>query len=111
MMRSYTGVPPAAMAAAAWSWVEKMLQEVQVSSAPRALRVSMRTAVWMAIEHLELGPQDVNAGLFIILMCKQPAMRAPFKGCSSAYFSLVAMRPGILAVVRDVSLSRYYHIR
>jgi len=46
---AYTGVPPAAMAAAAWSWVEKMLQEVQVSSAPRALRVSMRTAVWMAV--------------------------------------------------------------
>ena len=36
------------MAAAAWSWVEKMLQEVQVTSAPRAVRVSMRTAVWMA---------------------------------------------------------------
>lgn len=38
------------MAAAAWSWVEKMLQLVQVTSAPRATRVSMRTAVWMAIK-------------------------------------------------------------
>jgi hypothetical protein len=38
------------MAAAAWSWVEKMLQDDQVISAPRALRVSMRTAVWMAVE-------------------------------------------------------------
>jgi hypothetical protein len=28
--------------------VEKMLHEVQVSSAPRDVRVSMRTAVWMA---------------------------------------------------------------
>lgn len=45
---TYTGTPAAAMAAAAWSWVEKMLQEVQVTSAPRAVRVSMRTAVWMA---------------------------------------------------------------
>lgn len=36
------------MAAAAWSWVEKILQLVQVTSAPRAVRVSMRTAVWMA---------------------------------------------------------------
>jgi hypothetical protein len=41
-------MPAAAMAAAAWSWVEKMLQDDQVISAPRALRVSMRTAVWMA---------------------------------------------------------------
>jgi len=43
------------MAAAAWSWVEKMLQEVHVSSAPRALRVSMRTAVWMAVGMSERG--------------------------------------------------------
>ena len=43
------------MAAAAWSWVEKMLQEVQVTSAPRDVRVSIRTAVWMAaIELAEL---------------------------------------------------------
>lgn len=44
-MNTYTGTPEAAMAAAAWSWVEKMLQLVQVTSAPRAVRVSMRTAV------------------------------------------------------------------
>jgi hypothetical protein len=31
-----TGVPRAAMAAAAWSWVEKMLQEAQRTSAPSA---------------------------------------------------------------------------
>ena len=30
-----TGTPAAAIAAAAWSWVEKMLQEDQVTSAPR----------------------------------------------------------------------------
>ena len=48
LFSTYTGTPPAAMAAAAWSWVEKMLQLDQVTSAPRAVRVSMRTAVWMA---------------------------------------------------------------
>ena len=46
------------MAAAAWSWVEKMLHELQRTSAPSALSVSIRTAVW-------------------IVMWRQPAMRAP----------------------------------
>jgi hypothetical protein len=45
---TYTGTPAAAIAAAAWSWVEKMLQEVHVHSAPSAVRVSIKTAVWMA---------------------------------------------------------------
>lgn len=45
----------------AWSWVEKMLQDDQVTSAPRAVRVSIRTAVW-------------------IVMCKHPAIRAPLRG-------------------------------
>jgi len=40
-----TGMPRAAIAAAAWSWVEKMLQEDQRTSAPRATSVSMSTAV------------------------------------------------------------------
>ena len=40
-----TGVPAAAMAAAAWSWVEKILQDDQVTSAPKAVRVSISTAV------------------------------------------------------------------
>ena len=52
------GVPRAAMAAAAWSWVEKMLHEAQRTSAPSACRVSISTAVWM-------------------VMCSEPAMRAP----------------------------------
>ncbi len=42
---SGTGTPAAAMAAAAWSCVEKMLQLAQRTSAPRSTRVSMRTAV------------------------------------------------------------------
>ena len=33
-----TGTPVAAMAAAAWSWVEKMLQLVQVTSAPSSVQ-------------------------------------------------------------------------
>jgi len=56
-----TAVPSAAMAAAAWSWVEKMLQEAQRTWAPSALRVSMSTAVWM-------------------VMWSEPVMRAPFRG-------------------------------
>ena len=42
---AYTGVPVAAIAAAAWSWVEKILQELQVTSAPKACKVSIKTAV------------------------------------------------------------------
>ena len=55
-----SGVPfgPTAIAAAAWSWVEKMLQEAQRTSAPSATSVSMSTAVW-------------------IVMCSEPAIRAP----------------------------------
>ena len=45
---AYTGVPAAAIAAAAWSCVEKILQLDQVTSAPRDVNVSIRTAVWMA---------------------------------------------------------------
>ena len=40
-----TGMPAAAIAAAAWSCVEKMLHEDQVTSAPNSTKVSMRTAV------------------------------------------------------------------
>ena len=35
----------AAMAAAAWSWVEKMLHDAQRTSAPSAINVSISTAV------------------------------------------------------------------
>ena len=56
-----TGTPAAAIAAAAWSWVEKMLQDAQRTSAPSATSVSMSTAVWM-------------------VMCSEPVMRAPASG-------------------------------
>ena len=49
--RGASGVPPrpTATAAAAWSWVEKMLQLAQRTSAPRSTRVSISTAVWMVM--------------------------------------------------------------
>ena len=80
-----TGMPAAAMAAAAWSCVEKMLHELQRTSAPRATSVSIRTAVW-------------------IVMCRQPAMRAPFNGCLSPYSSRVDIRPGISVSAISISL-------
>ena len=55
----------AAIAAAAWSCVEKMLQDAQRTSAPSAASVSMSTAVW-------------------IVMCREPAMRAPASGFACA---------------------------
>jgi hypothetical protein len=60
-LRAKTAVPPFAMAAAAWSWVEKMLHEAQRTSAPRAFSVSMSTAVW-------------------IVMWSDPETRAPRRG-------------------------------
>jgi len=69
-------VPAAAIAAAAWSCVEKMLHEAQRTSAPSACSVSMSTAVWM-------------------VMCSDPAMRAPFSGLVSEYSSRIAISAGI----------------
>ena len=77
-------MPAAAMAAAAWSWVEKMLHEAQRTSAPRALSVSIRTAVWM-------------------VMWSEPVMRAPLRGCREAYSSRMAMRPGISVSAMAIS--------
>ncbi len=59
-----SGVPsgPTATAAAAWSWVEKMLQLAQRTCAPSATSVSIRTAVWM-------------------VMCSEPVILAPRSGC------------------------------
>ena len=53
---------PTTTAAAAWSWVEKMLQDAQRTSAPRATSVSISTAV-------------------CTVMCNEPEMRAPASGC------------------------------
>src|SRR5580693_3157020 len=73
-----SGVPsgPTATAAAAWSWVEKMLQDAHLTCAPRAVSVSISTAVW-------------------IVMCSEPVIRAPRSGWDAAYSARVAIRPGI----------------
>src|SRR6185437_772886 len=85
--RGFSGVPsgPTATAAAAWSWVEKMLQDAHRTCAPRATSVSIRTAVW-------------------IVMCSEPVMRAPRSGCDSPYSRRVAMRPGISCSASWISL-------
>ena len=80
-----TGVPVAAMAAAAWSWVEKMLHEAHRTCAPRACKVSISTAVW-------------------IVMCRLPVMRAPFSGWVLANSSRIAIRPGISVSAMRISL-------
>ena len=54
-------------------------------SAPSAARVSMSTAVWM-------------------VMCSEPAMRAPFSGCLAPNSSRVAIRPGISVSAMAISL-------
>ena len=79
-----TGVPAAAMAAAAWSCVEKMLQEDQRTVAPRCSSVWIRTAVWM-------------------VMCSEPAMRAPASGLEVPYSARSAIRPGISSSAIEIS--------
>ena len=74
-------VGPTATAAAASSWVEKMLQLAQRTCAPRATRVSMSTAVWT-------------------VMWRLPAMRAPASGRAGPNSSRSAMRPGISCSAR-----------
>mmetsp|Transcript_32455 Transcript_32455/g.84093 ORF Transcript_32455/g.84093 Transcript_32455/m.84093 type:complete len:243 (-) Transcript_32455:45-773(-) len=74
-----------AMAAAAWSWVEKMLHEHQRTVAPRAVRVSISTAVWM-------------------VMCREPEIWASFRGCAGPNSVRQAMRPGISASASSISM-------
>ena len=76
---------PTAIAAAAWSCVEKMLQLAQRTRAPRATRVSMRTAV-------------------CTVMCSEPVTRAPSRGRLAPYSARMAMRPGISCSASSISL-------
>ena len=78
-------MPRAAIAAAAWSWVEKMLHEAQRTSAPSSVSVSISTAVW-------------------IVMCSEPVMRAPLSGFDAPYSSRSAIRPGISVSAISISL-------
>merc|ERR1719215_334986 len=78
-------VPALAMAAAAWSWVLKILQEHQRTLAPKAAKVSMSTPVW-------------------IVMCNEPLMFRPLKGCFGPYSFLAAINPGISCSAKVNSL-------
>ncbi len=82
-----SGVPfgPTTTAAAAWSWVEKMLQLTQRTSAPRATRVSISTAV-------------------CTVMCSEPAILRPFSGCCGPNSLRSAIRPGISCSASWISL-------
>ena len=75
---------PTTTAAAAWSWVEKMLQLTHRIWAPSATSVSMSTAVWM-------------------VMCSEPVMRAPASGCDGPYSSRSAISPGISCSASRIS--------
>src|SRR3984885_4559600 len=72
------------MAAAAWSCVEKMLQEAQRTSAPSAFKVSISTAVWM-------------------VMCSEPVMRAPLSGWLAEYSLRMAISAGISTSAMAIS--------
>ena len=61
-----------------------MLHEHQRTSAPSAVSVSMSTAVCTVI-------------------CSEPAMRAPLKGCAPPNSARQAIRPGISASARSIS--------
>src|SRR5579875_1780253 len=85
--RGSLGVPsgPTATAAAAWSWVEKMLQLAQRTWAPSATSVSMSTAVWT-------------------VMCCDPVIRAPASGLVPEYSLRTAISPGISCSASRISL-------
>src|SRR5262249_21847146 len=85
--RGCSGVPsgPTATAAAAWSWVEKMLQLAQRTWAPSATSVSMSTAV-------------------CTVMCSDPLTRAPASGWLAAYSARRAISPGISCSASRISL-------
>ncbi len=78
-------VGPTATAAAAWSWVEKMLQLAHRTSAPSAVSVSMRTAVWM-------------------VMWREPVILAPARGFSAPCSARMAISPGISCSANWISL-------
>ncbi len=83
-----TGKPALAMAAAAWSWVEKILQLAHRTDAPKAARLSMSTAV-------------------STVMCNDPVMRTPCSGLAWAYLRRMAMRPGISCSAMSMALRPY----
>src|SRR5580658_3699939 len=83
-----TGKPALAMAAAAWSWVEKILQLAQRTDAPSAARLSISTAVSM-------------------VMCREPVMRTPCSGLEAAYLRRMDIKPGISCSEMSMALRPY----
>ena len=76
---------PTATAAAAWSWVEKMLQLAQRTCAPISTSVSISTAV-------------------CTVMCREPVILAPRSGWLGAYSARTAISPGISCSASWISL-------
>ncbi len=72
-------VGPTATAAAAWSWVEKMLHEHQRTWAPSSTSVSISTAVWM-------------------VMCSDPVIRAPLERAAVAVLGAQGHQAGHLVL-------------
>jgi len=73
-----------AIAAAAWSWVEKMLQLHHLTLAPKVWRVSINTAVWM-------------------VMWSDPEILAPLNGFLGPNYSLSCISPGISTSASSIS--------
>lgn len=81
---------PTTTAAAAWSCVEKMLQDTQRTSAPSSTSVSMSTAVWivMCSEPMILAPRSFTSGGVLLahrhqarhLVLGEPDLPAPEVG-------------------------------
>merc|ERR1719326_28910 len=78
-------VPARTSAAAAWSWVEKMLHEHQRMSPPSTSSVSASTPVWM-------------------VMCKEPMILTPASGCAGPNSARADIRPGISISAMSSSL-------
>src|ERR1700743_1776969 len=90
----FSGVPcgPTTIAAAAPSWVEKMLHDAQRTSAPSDTRVSISTAV-------------------CTVMCNEPDTRAPCSGCTSWYSRRSVISPGISCSASRISLRPNSRVR
>jgi hypothetical protein len=84
-LKAKTLMPALATAAAAWSWVLKILQLAQRTEAPSSTRVSINTAV-------------------SIVMCSEPETRTPFNGFCGPCFSRTAISPGISCSATEISL-------
>merc|ERR1719491_2530936 len=73
------------MAAAAWSWVLKILHEHHRTLAPIADKVSISTPVW-------------------IVMCRDPLMLRPLKGAAAPNSLQQFIKPGISCSAKVSSL-------